>query len=152
MENKKYIIYLFIIICACFLLVGYFNYDKIVTFINNKEWEFAESFATIKLENISQVGNSVTGAINNLNSNLENIPKIKRKLLTYDGPCTSGRPIQISEDAYGQNSVYSISVVLAAGTSSFDHGDVYRDNAGHIMYIPNTTQSAINIRISIVYI
>ena len=83
---------------------------------------------------------------------MENILKIKHKLLTYDGPCTLGTPIQISEDAYGSNSVYSISVVLAAGISSFDHGDVYRDNAGHIMYNPNTTQSAINIRISIVYI
>lgn len=55
MENKKYIIYLLIIVCICFLLVGYFNYEKIVSFFNEKEWEFAESFATIKVENISQV-------------------------------------------------------------------------------------------------
>lgn len=55
MENKKYIIFLLIIISICFLLVGYFNYEKIVGFFNAKEWEFAESFATIKIENISQV-------------------------------------------------------------------------------------------------
>ena len=55
MENKKYIILLLIIVCICFLLVGYFNYERIVSFFNDKEWEFVESFATIKLDNISQV-------------------------------------------------------------------------------------------------
>lgn len=55
MENKKYIIILFSIICVCFLLVGYFNFEKIVSFFNNKEWEFAESFATINEENVSNV-------------------------------------------------------------------------------------------------
>lgn len=55
MGNKKNIICLFGIICICFLLIGYFNYEKIVNFINNKEWEFAESFATIDEANISNV-------------------------------------------------------------------------------------------------
>ena len=55
MENKKYIVYGLIIVCICFLLVGYFNYEKIVSFFNDKEWEVAESFATIKMDNISQV-------------------------------------------------------------------------------------------------
>ena len=55
MENKKYIIVLCSIVCICFLLIGYFNYEKIVTFFNNKEWEFAESFATINEDNISEV-------------------------------------------------------------------------------------------------
>lgn len=55
MENKKYIMISLIIICICFLLIGYFNYEKIVSFFDAKEWEFAESFATINKENISQV-------------------------------------------------------------------------------------------------
>lgn len=55
MENKKYIILLCIVIFICFGFVGYFNYDKIIKFFNDKEWEFAESYATIKLENINQV-------------------------------------------------------------------------------------------------
>ena len=38
-----------------------------------------EVSAKIGQENISQVGNSVTGAINNLNSNLSEIPKIQYK-------------------------------------------------------------------------
>ena len=120
---------------------------------NNALWKcLVANTNTVPTEGTHWTRTTIDAEISAVNSNLENIPKIKRKLLTYDGPCTSGRPIQISEDAYGQNSVYSISVVLAAGINSFDHGDVYRDNAGHIMYIPNTTQSAINIRISIVYI
>lgn len=67
MENKKYIIYLFIIICICFLCLGYFNYEKIVNFFNDREWEFAESFATINLENITQVeaGKSLLVRTNN---------------------------------------------------------------------------------------
>jgi len=55
MENKKYIICLFAVICICFLLIGYFNYEKVIKFFDEKEWEFAESFATLKIENISQV-------------------------------------------------------------------------------------------------
>ena len=135
-------------------------FAKISTMFKNIRYIYTHF---IKSENILEtleeiIANTQSGkvagalAVKELNSNLENIPKIKHKLLTYDGPCTSGTPIQISEDTYGSNSVYSISVVLAAGISNFDHGDVYRDNPGHIMYIPNTTQSTINIRISIVYI
>lgn len=55
MKNKKYIIYLLTAICICFLFVGYFNYEKIVNYFNDKEWEFAESFATLRAENILQV-------------------------------------------------------------------------------------------------
>lgn len=55
MENKKYIICLAVIVCICFLAVGYFNYEKIVNFFEDREWEIADSFATLKIENISQV-------------------------------------------------------------------------------------------------
>lgn len=55
MENKKYILYLLVVFCVCFILVGYFNYEKIINFFNSKEWEFVESFATLNVENISQV-------------------------------------------------------------------------------------------------
>lgn len=55
MENKKYIICFMVMICVCFLTVGYFNYEKIVKFFEDKEWEIADSFATLKFENISQV-------------------------------------------------------------------------------------------------
>lgn len=55
MENKKYIICFMVMICICFLTVGYFNYEKIVKFFEDKEWEIADSFATLKFENISQV-------------------------------------------------------------------------------------------------
>ena len=55
MKNKKYITYMIAIFCVCFLLIGYFNYDVILKYFEGKEWEFAESFATIKTENISQV-------------------------------------------------------------------------------------------------
>ena len=67
MENKRYIILLFVLICICFLLVGYFNFEKIITFFNDREWEFAESFATINVDNISQVeaGNSLLVLTNN---------------------------------------------------------------------------------------
>lgn len=67
MENKKYIKLLFVLVCICFLLVGYFNFEKIITFFNDKEWEFAESFATINVENISQVeaGKSLLVLTNN---------------------------------------------------------------------------------------
>lgn len=67
MEKKKYIICLFVLICICFLLVGYFNYERIITFFNDREWEFAESFATIYKENISQIetGNKILVLTNN---------------------------------------------------------------------------------------
>lgn len=55
MENKKYVICFIVMICICFLTVGYFNYEKIVKFFDDKEWEIADSFATLKIENISQV-------------------------------------------------------------------------------------------------
>ncbi|MBO5143263.1 MAG: hypothetical protein J6C46_09830 [Clostridia bacterium] len=67
MENKKNIIYLGIIICICFLLIGYFNYEKVIKFFNDREWEFAESFSTVNAENISQVeaGKSLIVLTNN---------------------------------------------------------------------------------------
>ena len=79
MENKKYIYYLLIIVCICFLLVGYFNYAKIVSFFNDKEWEFAESFATIDIENLSQVesGKNLLVLANNKLNLYGNDSKIK---------------------------------------------------------------------------
>jgi len=55
MENKKYIICFMIFICVCFLSIGYFNYEKIINFFEDREWEIADSFATLQLESISQV-------------------------------------------------------------------------------------------------
>lgn len=55
MENKKYIIILIVFICICFLSIGYFNYEKILAFFEDREWEIAESFMTIKKDSISQV-------------------------------------------------------------------------------------------------
>lgn len=55
MEDKKNVIIVIIIICICFIFVGYFNYEKIVGFFAAKEWEFAESFASIRIENATQV-------------------------------------------------------------------------------------------------
>lgn len=55
MENKKYIYCLLVIICISFILIGFFNYEKIISFFSDKNWEIIESFATIQSENISQV-------------------------------------------------------------------------------------------------
>lgn len=67
MKNKKYTICLIVFICICFLSIGYFNYEKIISFIEDREWEIADSFATIEIEGISQVesGKSLLVLTNN---------------------------------------------------------------------------------------
>ena len=73
-------------------------------------------------------------------------------MINYDGPCTAGTSITVSKKTYATHTTYSISVISSAGSSAFDFGTVYRNNAGYICYIPNTTQTIINLRISVVYI
>lgn len=55
MNQKSYLIVALVVLCVCFALIGYFNYDAIMSYIEGKEWQIADSFATVSLENVSQI-------------------------------------------------------------------------------------------------
>ena len=66
--------------------------------------------------------NSILSYWINHYNDLSNITKINRDLVKYDGPCTAGNPITISEKAYATHTTYSISVISSAGSTAFDFG------------------------------
>ncbi len=55
MQNKKYVVIFIAFLCLALLAVGFFNSNKIVQYIQGREWEFAESYATLNFEKLLQV-------------------------------------------------------------------------------------------------